>query len=344
MNIRELSKIAGVSPAAVSIVINNKKGVSETTRAHVKKIMEQYGYNPIKLNGATDIQRNSNLKKILFLKYRTHGMLVEENQGFISIIIDAIEAECRKRQMELNIIVSDNQFKQTLSEIDFSIYAGIIVLATELEPELYSLLDRIAIPFVAVDNRIPTSSCSSVSIDNSGNVFQALKFFAEHGHKKIAYFRSNIEIQNFKERRESFLNSVRNLGMSHSPEYEFAVTPTLLGSYKDCKSLFTNFHTSLPTCAFADNDSIALGAIKALKECGYKIPKDLSIIGFDDIPYSAISSPSLTTIKVSKEIIGQTAVNHLCTLIDNPSHHLKIQVPGNIIIRNSISFAENSNC
>ena len=91
MNIREISKLAGVSPAAVSIVINNRKGVSASTREHVKRIMEQYNYHPQK-RGSKNKKSSAETNKILFLKHRKHGMLVEENQGFISAIMDSIEA------------------------------------------------------------------------------------------------------------------------------------------------------------------------------------------------------------------------------------------------------------
>ena len=95
--------------------------------------------------------------KFLFLKHRKHGMLVEENQGFISAIMDSIEAECRKLQFDLNIIISDNQFVETIHSIDFSSYIGMIVLATELDWNLYKTLLDIPIPFVVVDNNVPVS-------------------------------------------------------------------------------------------------------------------------------------------------------------------------------------------
>lgn len=232
MNIREISKLAGVSPAAVSIVINNRKGVSASTREHVKRIMEQYNYHPQK-RGSKNKKSSAETNKILFLKHRKHGMLVEENQGFISAIMDSIEAECRKLQFDLNIIISDNQFVETIHSIDFSSYIGMIVLATELDWNLYKTLLDIPIPFVVVDNNVPSIPCSTVSIDNWGNVYRALEFCISLGHTEIAYFRSNLEIQNFKERRSSFYESSRILGLSCSSLHEFSLTPTLLGSYKD---------------------------------------------------------------------------------------------------------------
>ena len=335
MNIREISKLAGVSPAAVSIVINNRKGVSASTREHVKRIMEQYNYHPQK-RGSKNKKSSAETNKILFLKHRKHGMLVEENQGFISAIMDSIEAECRKLQFDLNIIISDNQFVETIHSIDFSSYIGMIVLATELDWNLYKTLLDIPIPFVVVDNNVPSIPCSTVSIDNWGNVYRALEFCISLGHTEIAYFRSNLEIQIFKERRSSFYESSRILGLSCSSLHEFSLTPTLLGSYKDLKKTLQKFKPQLPSCAFADNDSIAIGAIKALKEVGYRVPDDISVIGFDDIPYSAITSPPLTTIRVSRQEIGCLSVQQLLRICENRSHLSKTQVPGDLIIRNSV--------
>ncbi|MEG1427702.1 MAG: substrate-binding domain-containing protein, partial [Oscillospiraceae bacterium] len=93
----------------------------------------------------------------------------------------------------------------------------------------------------------------------------------------------------------------------------------------------------LPTAFFADNDIIALGAMKALCENGYKIPEDISVIGFDDLPFGAISSPSLTTIRVYKQEMGQTAVRRLIETIKNESSiKTKIQVCNTFVERDSV--------
>lgn len=328
MNIREIAKIAGVSPAAVSLVINNKKGVGEETRKRVLSVLEENSYTlPKKINKAP--------KHILFIKYIKNGMIVEENTGFISSIMDSIENDCRSQGYDLSIIISENNLENTLSHINYSNYQGLIFLGTELEACTYPLLEKIPIPFLVIDNVMPNFNCNCVVMDNKEIVYQALSYLASLGHKDIAYFRSNMSIQNFVERSEAFYDSCKKLNLNFSPANEFYLTPTLLGSYNSMIS-YLEKGAQIPSCAFADNDTIAIGAIKALKEYHYKVPSDISIIGFDDIHFSAINSPSLTTMNVPKKLIGSIALNHLLNSIeDSYSNSIKTHIGAALVVRHS---------
>ena len=93
----------------------------------------------------------------------------------------------------------------------------------------------------------------------------------------------------------------------------------------------------MPGCLYADNDTIAIGAMKALREGGYKIPDDISIIGMDDIPFASVSAPALTTVRVQKEAIGVQAVKQLFWLInDQEFQNMKVSVAGDLIYRHSV--------
>lgn len=328
MTVRELAKIAGVSPATISIVLNNKRGVSEKTRKHVLDVIKQYNYTNNKKTRVSS-------KNICFLKHRKHGMLVEQNEGFISVILDAIEAECRLQGYNLSIVVSDNNFEETVKKVDSSTFDGLIVLGTELEEEQYACLEGIVKPFIVVDNAARIHSCNSIAINNDKTVRFALSHLAELGHKRIAYFHSNVAITNFTERNIAFRKYCKEFGLEFISDYEFKVPPTLVGAYGEIKkNLLTT--TSLPSCAFSDNDSIAIGAIKALKESGYHVPEDISVIGFDDIYFSEINSPPLTTMRIPKDLIGTLAVRQICDMIEHASYSdVKIKVGGELILRSS---------
>ena len=328
MNIKELAKIAGVSPATVSLVLNNKKGVGEETRRHVNTVLEEYNYA---------IPKKSKIapKNILFLKYMKHSLAVEDNFGFIATIMDSIEYDCRNLGYNLSILTSRNCLEETLQKIDYVSYQGLILLGTELDSNTYPLLEKIPIPYVVIDNIMPNMDCNCVVMNNSEMVYQALSHLTSLGHKSIAYFKSNIITQNFEERSDSFLISCKKCNLTYGSINEFLLTPTLLGAYQSMKEYLSQ-NISLPSCAFADNDIIAIGAIKALKEFNYRMPEDISLIGFDDIPFSAINSPSLTTMVVQKKLIGSVAVKHLHAVIENPTFQkIKTLIGGSIVIRES---------
>jgi len=328
VTVKELAKIAGVSPATISIVLNEKKGVSDETREQVLDILKKYNY--------TNSKRARTSRNICFLKYKKHGMLVEQNEGFISTILDAVEAECRLKGYNLSMTVSDHSFEETIRSIDFSIYDGFIILGTELEEEQYHCLDYIKKPYIVIDNAIRNHPCNSIAINNDETVRCALCHLAELGHKSIAYFHSNVSIANFEERDLAFTRYCKEFGFDTNPDYVFDTPPTLVGAYDSIKSCLANTKISLPTCAFADNDSIAIGAMKALKEFGYQVPQDISVIGFDDIHFSAISSPPLTTMRIPKALIGTIAVRQICDMIEyTPYSDVKLQIGGEFILRSS---------
>ena len=331
MTIRELSKLINVSPATISIVINEKKGVSEETREKVLMAMQEYNYCPQ--------QRKKPIenKNVLVLKYYRSGVFVEENQGFIAGILDAVENRLQKENLNMVLRVYKDGFEKFLAETDLSQYEGIILIGTEFTPDLYPLFASISIPYVVVDNVCPYTSCNSVCMNNEENVYIAINYLKECGHQSIGYIGGNVYSENFQLRKKGFMESVEKLNLNYIKEHTYMISPTMVGAYNDMLIQLDNLST-LPDCFFADNDTLALGAIKALKEKGIKIPKDVSIIGFDDIPYSAVSSPALTTVHVQRNQIGKLAVEKLLKMKkDRKIKSAKTLITGNLIVRDSVA-------
>ncbi len=330
MTLKELAQLAGVSSAAVSLVLNNKPGVGEEKRNEILQLMKDNNYTPTK-------RSQHSPSNLLFLKFIKNGHLVEENTGFIASIMDSIEAECRSRGYTLRIIVSNNNLEQTLNEIDFTSVNGVFVLGTELDLTSYPILNEIPVPYIVIDNDMPNFHCNTITMANQEMVYEAVSHLAslKEGAEQLGYFKSNMRTQNFDERAQGFQLACNNYGFVHSEEIAFRLEPTLLGAYSDMKKYLSK-NSFVPKYCFADNDTIAIGAIKALKEFHYKLPQDIYVIGFDDIGFAAINSPTLSTMRVHKNQIGYLAVKSLNDSIRDSSHrNVKIHVGGEIIIRQS---------
>ena len=331
MTIRELAELAQVSPATVSIVLNNKKGVSAETRMRILNLAKEHNY---------DTRKNSRrkVKDVLLLKFWGSGMLVEENQSFVSTIVDSIGSELRLHNHRLSMHIEKNSLEEMLREVDFDSFCAVIVVGTEITRDLYQVLDSIPIPYVMVDNTGLGMNCASVNLDNSSNVYTALAYLKEMGHREIGYLRSAVVTENVAERNDAFQKWTKLLGFQVWKEAEFFLTPTLKGAYLDMRTALGTGRR-LPSCLYADNDTVAIGGIKALKECGFSVPKDVSVIAMDDIPFASVSSPPLTTVRVQKEMIGQIAVARLLALLQNPEqhHHVKTLVTGELVIRSSVA-------
>lgn len=327
MTIREIARLAHVSPATISLVLKNKPGVGDETRKRIQNILKEYDY---KLPPKNKVP----MKNIRFLKYKDHSMIVDGNAGFISAIIDAVEAECREMGYNLIITTVKGNFKQALKILKEDTSDGIILLGTEISPADYPLLKSIATPMVIVDNIMSCEPYECVVMNNQETTYFALKYLADLGHKEVAYFKSSTEISNFHERSMAFYSCCESLGLTC--KQTFLLTPTLDGAYDSMKE-YLSADITLPTAAFADNDTIALGAMKALQEAGYKIPDDVSIMGFDDIPYCTISDPPLTTMRVPRRRIGKRAVRRLCERMqeDPINSNVKILLGSRLVERQS---------
>lgn len=329
LTLKELAVLAGVSPATISLVLNNKPGVSESKRQEIRELLDKYHYTPARRTQQT-LSKN-----LLFLKYIKNGFLVDENTGFIASIMDSIEVECRKQGYALRIIVSQHNLEETVSSIDFSSICGVFVLGTELDESAYPVLKTIPVPYIVIDNNMPHFSCNAITMNNSEMVYEAVKHLSSLGFHEVGYLRSNMSIQNFEERAHAFYQSIEVFSMHCAKEHEFLLEPTMLGAYASMKQHLQK-GISLPHCCFADNDTIAIGAIKALKEFHYKIPEDVCIIGFDDIRFAAVHSPSLSTMRVPKKLIGYLAMKMLTNSMENSEcRNSKLQIGGDIVIRHS---------
>ena len=148
--------------------------------------------------------------------------------------------------------------------------------------------------------------------------------------KQPGYLKSAYAIGNFNERSDGFFMALKEHGMSANQSSVHLLTPSVTGAYADMLAILDR-NEPLASCYFADNDLIAIGAIKALKKRGYNIPKDIAIIGFDNIPMSKIIEPTLTTIDVPKQYMGKLAAERLIARIQDPG-----LPPINIAVRTTL--------
>lgn len=329
MTVREIAAIAGVSPAAVSLVINNKKGVSAETRRRIQAVMEECGYTPV------PTKRKAERFRLMVIKYRAHGIALEENQGFIASIIDRIESECRRFSFDLVMCNCEAATAEsTIRSLMSSPPDGVILIATELRKEDSELLKLFTVPIVVLDNNILMENVDSVVMANRELMAKLVRYLYDLGHREIFYYKFAQQVNNCDERYEGYLEELARLGLP-APD-PICLKPTVDGAFEDMKRMIKNGDYVPHGAVVADNDSVAIGAIKAIREAGYSIPDDVSIVGFDDIPFSAVTMPALTTMRISRSQMGTMAVDIIRKRIkhsDWPAMHMMIG--GRLIERNS---------
>lgn len=330
---KELAEKLNLSATAVSMALNNKPGVSAETRNRVIKTAEQYGYDFTRLSLKSDLSGD-----IYCIVYRTHNALLNYTPIF-SELTDGIEQECREQGFQLKLIQFHEKMddiQKLIGDIRISNCTGAILLGTEITVAACKMFTQLAVPIVLLDTYFDSMDCSSVLINNAQGAYLAASLLIDRYNSPPGYMRSSYRIGNFEDRRVGFNKAVREHGMSTTNYVTHDLSPSIEGAFSDMLEILEQ-GDNLARCYFADNDLIAIGAMKALKLRGYRIPGDIAIAGFDNISESRIVEPSLTTIDIPRKFMGQMAARQLIYQITTPiPHTVKIEVSTKLVKRFSV--------
>ena len=329
---KELAEILNLSPATVSMVLNNKPGISEKTRKIVLDAAADHGYQSSK----KQLQKSTN-STIQFVIYKKYGTVVTDTP-FFSQVTEGINYQCSRNGYHLQITyLYDNQDKnEQIDELKKSSCDGILLLGTEMTVNDLKLFQSLKVPYVILDSYFDDINCDSILINNVQGAYLATEYLIANGHKEIGYLRSNTRISNFSEREDGYYKSLRHNNIPTSHPYVVNITPTTEQAYTDLID-YLNTNPAFPTAYFADNDIIAAAAIRAFKEFNIKVPEQISIIGFDDMPICQFTDPTLTTMYVPKQRLGALAVDRLLNRIDETNmDYIKIELAVQLIERDSV--------
>jgi len=334
--ITDIAKAAGVSPSSVSLVLNNKGGISTEVRQKVIKIAEEMGYKSIPSEQFRILNENITIK---LLKIAKHGHIVNErHNAFITEYMEGIEAGVRNRHYKLEVSFFNKVPIEEIVENQKGITAdGLIILGTELNAHELTFFTELKQPIVFIDTYFPLSVYDCIDMDNVDGVFKAVQYLYNNGHRNIGLVKSRFETRNFRMREYGFREAMEYFSLPVQEKLISNVDPTFDGAMNDMGK-YLDKADGLPSAFFCMNDIIAHGCIRALRKRKISIPEDVSVIGFDDLPSSSLSEPPLTTIRVSTQRIGFRAVEKLSERIINHSEEVpeNILISGRLIIRSSV--------
>lgn len=339
MTNKEIAKQLGISPASLSLIINHKPGVSENTRGKVLEQLRELGYDHlIKKEPAAVLTNN-----LCYLIFRCGE--ISDPQPYFLLLMEAIEN--RAREYGYNIFLYTLNKKEPLGpqlqQITELQCQGIVVYAVEMQEEDISILSSLSIPFVLMENTFARLDCTTVNINAQMGCYQAIEYLVRTGHRKIGYLQSNMPFRTFKERYQHYLQVLDHFGLSFAPEHIWPFHYLEEGTYHEVLNYLSHSSKELPEAFVCDDDIIALGAMRAFQEKGYRIPEDVSILGFANRPPCKLSNPLLTTINSFPEYVAAAAIDELYRLIQDkktgapkrPAN--KILVSTELIIRDSVA-------
>ncbi|MGE5598756.1 MAG: LacI family DNA-binding transcriptional regulator [Bacteroidota bacterium] len=304
--IKDVARAAKVSKATVSYVINDKPGVGEETRRRVLAIMKEMNYRP-----------NAVARGLAGQSTETLGLIIPDiSDMFYASIIRGVENTANRFGRTLNLCTTHGLPERERAAVD--IYTrhrvdGVILMTYFLEDHcLADLADR-ALPFVTIDNPAPGTTFPAVAVDNEEAGYQATRHLRELNHRRIAFISGKQGSKDSELRFAGYQRVLREDGLPIEQRMIRSGGFSRDEGYKAAAELLAMADS--PTAIFAANDQMALGALSAALDRGLSVPRDLSIIGVDDIEAAAMVEPPLTTIRQPTYEMGGLAVEMLMALI-----------------------------
>jgi DNA-binding LacI/PurR family transcriptional regulator len=325
--ILDVAKLAGVSTATVSRVINLPETVRNETREKVTRAMKicNYKYNALARGFVT---KQSN----------TIGLIIPTiNNPVFAESTSGVQDYANQRKIQVilgNTYYSDEQEKNLVQTLREKQVDGLIITSTNPKGAIIKSLTDEGFPFVLLYSTVRKGSVSAVGIDNYQGGYQATDHLVKLGHERIGMVAGSFAISDRSFHR---WHGYRQCLKNHNIAYDKALlaqTDYSLTSGRDSMKKMLSFKKP-PTAVFCSNDFLALGAMKGARELGLDLPEDLSIVGFDDIPIASYVIPELTTIHQPAYEMGKLGAELLFHCIQKQTKSVQLMLDSSLIIRES---------
>jgi LacI family transcriptional regulator len=307
--IYEVAREAGVSTATVSRVINTRRHVRESTRQKVEAAMERLGY-----------VANRQARGLAGGRSRMIGLLVHElGSSYFTQLIRGIDLAVADIGYDLMLYTSharvEAEARHALELATGPVDGVIFVLAVDPSQYVETLRQR-GKPFVMLDHSHELSGTTFVAAANRSGTREAIAYLIELGHRRVGFITGKPGVSSAGERLAGYRDALRAADIPYARE--LIVTGDFLEErgYRGTQQLLSL--DPPPTAIFTSADTAAFGAIRAARDAGLRVPDDLSVVGFDDIPEASLVMPPLTTVRQPMLEMGATAVRLLQRLMDDP--------------------------
>ena len=310
VSIKDISKHVGLSVSTVSKALNGYSDIAAETRETVLKATEKLGYHPN--TTARNLRRQRSEK--IGVVYPAHAFESEIMMGFFRGVVLAAE----EHGYNLTLYTAPAADSEALRQICRSREVdGMILIGTSLAGVLQAsikLLQGEKTPFVVLGHPVSTKKVPFIASDNEAGVQSLMKHFLQQGHKRIAYLARSDDSENNAARFNAYKQSLKKAKIPFRAEYVVEAPFTPYSGIAAMKKLLE--HPKPPTAVVAFNDHVAIDACRAALERGLKIPEDIAVAGYGNIPSSLITTPTVTTVAVPLREMGETAFATLLKMIE----------------------------
>lgn len=329
-SIRDVAREAGVSITTVSRALNGYSDVSAETKRRIEEVAERLNYAP---NLAARSMGGKKTKNLAFL---VSGLHPSEPSGFVFGILSGLYQTSLDKNYEFMLLTTTRAKQRELNYIQLCRQRnieGVLISGLTIDDPYYSELVDSEIPCVVVDLDLSGKKVCTISIDNVKASKDAVNHLIELGHKKIAMVNGKSTASVSRQRYIGYEQALKEAGIEINPEYiangnfeeeeAYQATMDLLRKHPEVTGIF---------CA---SDVMAIGALKAAEQLGWKVPEDLSVVGFDDIPVAKYVHGGITTISQSPYMMGKLGGEALVNMIETQIFIPHIKLPYEFVKRST---------
>ncbi|MBT2501282.1 LacI family DNA-binding transcriptional regulator [Curtobacterium sp. ISL-83] len=323
VTIADVARAAGVSIPTVSKVINNRDGVAAATMLRVQQVVDELGYETSLVARSLRSSRTGVV-----------GILVPEFEPFSTELLRGISRAASGTGYELlayaGLVTGADQpgwERRSLSRLSGTLIDGAIVVTPT------TALSSSSIPVVAIDPHTGPEGHATVDADNEGGARSAVEHLLALGHTRIAHVHGRADLASAQLREAGYRQALRDAGITVDERLVRA------GGYQEDQSAEVArtllAEPDRPTAVFAANDSSAVGVLRAAAELGLRVPEDLSVVGFDDVPQASMTTPPLTTVAQPLTELGGRAVAMLLTMLRGEPTSAHVRLATTLRVRQS---------
>jgi LacI family transcriptional regulator len=302
MNITAVAKRAGVSTATVSRVMNGTANVSPQTAERVREAV-----------GALNFYPDTNARALGSGRSGLYGLIISDiTNPYFPELVKAFEDIAVEHGQDVLIANTDYDPKRMETCVIRMLQRkvdGVAIMTSEMEERLIRSFGQRQIPTIFMDAVTGVRSASTVSVDYTGGVAQAMQYLFELGHRDIAFISGPLSLGSARARSEAFQTALRERGITVRSGWLQEGDHRVEGGHHAMVRILES--RTLPTAVLGSNDLTAIGAMGAIHEKGLAVPADISVVGFDDIELSAYTLPALTTVHVPRRELASTAFRAL---------------------------------
>lgn len=330
LTLEDIAKLAGVSRSTVSRVINNHPSVSEDARGRVSSVITQTGFHPNMAARSLASQRSYILGLVI-----PRGAHTFFTDPYFPRLTEGIAQACNSHGYTFSLFLfhtEEDEHKLFPRLCRRGLVDGTIIQSTNAHDEMFDQLARSDVPFVVAGRPPHAQAASYVDVDNISGAYNAVRHLAILGRKRIASISAPFTTTTGMDRMEGYKKALDDSGLSFDPNLVAECDFTERSGYYSIQKLLPH----KPDGIFVASDTMALGAMKAIHEAGIRIPQDIAVVGYDDLPPATQTTPALTTIRQPIRRLGIQLVETLLDIIDNgPLPPRRVIFGTELIIRES---------